>query len=153
MSLELHTLSPKSGSRTKKFRIGRGQSSGRGKTAGRGTKGQRSRTGGRKNLKLKGLKQMILGFPKMRGFQSRFAKSVTIPVSRLEVFAAGEIVSLDTLKAKRLVRPSVKAVKVVGAGPVSKKLMLRGVATSSGAKAAVEAAGGTIVSGKSKKSK
>lgn len=144
MSLTLNTLSPKTGSRVKKFRIGRGQSSGRGKTAGRGTKGQRSRTGGRKKLKLKGMKQMLLGFPKMRGFQSRFEKATTIPVSRLEAFAAGEIVSLVTLKNKRLVRPSAKTAKIVGTGSISKKLIIQGLAVSEGAKTVIEAAGGSI---------
>ncbi|HEU0051133.1 MAG TPA: uL15 family ribosomal protein, partial [Patescibacteria group bacterium] len=83
MALSLHTLHPVKGSRTKKFRVGRGLGSGRGKTAGRGTKGQRARTGGRKRLRLKGLKQMLLAFPKTRGFQSLNQKTVAISLIQL----------------------------------------------------------------------
>lgn len=143
MTLSLHTLSPKKGSRIKRFRIGRGQSSGRGKTAGRGTKGQRARTGGRNKLKLKGMKQMLLGFPKLRGFQSRFEKAATVPLNRLNVFAENETVTLASLKQKRLIRKTAKSAKIVGGGSLGKKLTFRGVAVSQGVKAAIESAGGS----------
>lgn len=83
-----HSLStrspPKKGSRTKKFRVGRGYATGRGTTAGRGTKGQRARTpGGRKRLKLKGLKQMLLAFPKSRGFNSMYPTVYAVPADRI----------------------------------------------------------------------
>lgn len=144
MSLTLHTLAPKHGSRTKKFRIGRGQSSGRGKTAGKGTKGQKARTGGRSKLKLKGLKQMLLSFPKNRGFQSRYEKVAAIPLKRLVAFGSGETVSLATLRQKGLVNRIDRSAKIVGGGAIDKKLTVVGVAITAGAKAAIEAAGGTV---------
>jgi len=144
MSLTLHTLAPKYGSRTKKFRIGRGHGSGRGKTAGKGTKGQKARTGGRNKLKLKGLKQMLLSFPKNRGFQSRYEKVAAIPLKRLASFGSGETVSLMTLRQKGLVNRVDRSAKIVGGGTIDKKLTVVGVAVTAGAKAAIEAAGGTV---------
>jgi len=144
MSLTLNNLSPKHGSRTKSFRIGRGAGSGRGKTAGKGTKGQKSRTGGRNKLKLKGLKQMLLSFPKNRGFQSRYAKMAAIPLKRLSAFGNGEAVTVATLRQKGLIGRTDRNVKIVGNGSIDKKLAVSGVAVTAGAKAAIEAAGGSI---------
>ena len=144
MSLTLNNLAPKFGSRSKKFRIGRGPGSGRGKTAGKGTKGQKSRTGGGKKLGLKGLKQMLLSFPKNRGFRSRYAKVATVTFKRLEAFQAGETVSLVTLREKGIIGRADREAKIVGSGTFDKKLTFDGIAFTTGAKAAIEAAGGTI---------
>jgi len=144
MSLSLNTLKPAHGSRTKSFRIGRGHGSGRGKTAGKGTKGQKARTGGRKKLQLKGLKQMLLAFPKNRGFQSRFPKSRAVPVAKLESFAAGSTVTVETLRAKGLMTRRDVSAKLVGEGPLKKALKIQGIAVTAKAKAAIEAAGGSI---------
>lgn len=145
MSLTLHTMTPAKGSRPKSFRVGRGNASGRGTTAGKGTKGQRARTGGRNRLKLKGLRQMLLSFPKLRGFQSRYAKPVTLPLGRVyAAFKAGEKVDLRALKAKNLVTKSAEAAKLVGTGPVDKALTFVNVFATTGAKAAIEKAGGAL---------
>lgn len=144
MSLTLHTLAPKPGSRPKSFRIGRGQSSGRGKTSGKGTKGQKARTGGRKKLKLKGMKQMLLGFPKLRGFQSGYQKPATLPVERLAAFNAGDEVTLTVLRAKRLIKATDVAAKLVGTADLGKKLHVKGLLASASAKEAIEKAGGTL---------
>lgn len=144
MSLSLNTLKSAHGSRTKSFRIGRGHGSGRGKTAGKGTKGQKARTGGRHKLKLKGLKQMLLGFPKTRGFQSRFPKARAIPLTRLETFNAGSSVTLESLRGKGLMTRRDVSAKIVGSGKLTKALKISGVAVSATAKTAIEAAGGTI---------
>ena len=145
MPLTMHSLAPKKGSRTKAFRIGRGPGTGRGKTAGRGTKGQRSRTGGRNKLKMKGMKQMLLAFPKMRGFQSRYAKSVTITVGALERFASGSKIDLDVLKKVSLAPRVARSAKIVACGTLTKSLTLKGIEASAGAKKAIEAAGGKVV--------
>lgn len=150
MSLTLHTLAPNKGSHTKSFRVGRGLSSGRGKTAGRGTKGQRSRTGGRNKLKLKGMKQMLLSFPKMRGFQSRYDKSISVPLERLEAFESGTTVTLELLKQKKMVRRSDRGAKIVGGGELTKKLTIQNLEASTSAKAAIEKAGGKLVTVKAK---
>jgi large subunit ribosomal protein L15 len=144
MSLTLNNLAPKFGSRSKRFRIGRGAGSGRGKTAGKGTKGQKSRTGGSHKLKLKGLKQMLLSFPKNRGFQSRYAKMAAIPLKRLSVYGNGETVSMETLREKGLIGRSDREAKIVGSGAFDKKLTVSGVAVTAGSKAAIEAAGGSV---------
>ena len=144
MSITLHSLVPNKGARTKKVRVGRGLGSGIGKTAGRGTKGQRSRSGGRNKLRLKGMKQMLLGFPKQRGFTSLSAKSVTLPLARLEALKEGTVIDLKALKAAGIVSRSARSAKIVGAGTVAKKLTLKGIAASAGAKAAIEKAGGSV---------
>lgn len=144
MSLSLNTLKPAHGSRTKSFRIGRGHGSGRGKTAGKGTKGQKARTGGGKKLQLKGLKQMLLSFPKNRGFQSRYPKARAIPLAKLESFGAGTTVSVDTLREKGLMTRRDVTAKIVGTGTLSKALKVSGIAVSATAKAAIEKAGGSI---------
>lgn len=144
MTLTLNNLAPKFGSRSKRFRIGRGPGSGRGKTAGKGTKGQKSRTGGSHKLKLKGLKQMLLSFPKNRGFKSRYAKVATITFKRLSVFGDGETVSLATLREKGLIGRTDQQAKIVGSGAFDKKLVFDGIAVTAGAKASIEKAGGTI---------
>ncbi len=145
MALTLHTIQPKRGSRTKSFRVGRGLGSGRGKTAGRGTKGQRSRSGGKNKLKLRGMKQMLLSFPKNRGFHSHFEKATTVPLTRLSAFPDGAVITLGVLKTKSLVSRGASIVKIVGTGKLDKKWTLKGVLVSAGAKAAIEAAGGTCV--------
>ncbi len=144
MSLTLHTLAPKHGSRSKSFRIGRGAGSGRGKTAGKGTKGQKSRSGGRSKLKLRGLKQMLLSFPKKRGFKSRRAKIATISLKRLSLYGNGETVSISTLAQKGMITRSDRQAKIVGSGEFDKKLNIVGLGVSAGAKAAIEKAGGSI---------
>lgn len=144
MTLTLHTLAPKHGARTKSFRIGRGHGSGRGKTAGKGTKGQKSRTGGGKKLKLKGLKQMLLSFPKNRGFQSHYQKSASVQLKRLETFKDGEIVNLALLRKKGMIKRTDLSAKIVGSGPFTKKLVIEKIGASASAKASIEAAGGSI---------
>jgi len=145
MSLTLHTLAPKKGARTKAFRIGRGEGSGRGKTAGKGTKGQRARTGGRRGLKLLGMRQMLLSTPKLRGFKSRYLKAATVTLPKLsQVFSTGERVDLKILKIKKLVHPSSTRVKIVGTEGIDKPLKFVNVMASQSAKAAIEKAGGSF---------
>lgn len=151
MTLTLHTIAPSTGSRPKKFRVGRGNASGRGTTAGRGTKGQRARTGGRKNLKLKGLKQMILAFPKSRGFQSRFEKPVSLPLARIaKAFPSDAKIGVTELKAKRLIPNSANLAKLVGKDGIDKKYTFVNVIATASAKEAVEKAGGSFVKTKNR---
>lgn len=145
MSLTLHSIAPSKGARRKSFRVGRGNASGRGTTAGRGTKGQRARTGGRNKLKLKGMKQMLLAFPKLRGFTSRYAKPKTVTIERIsKAFKAGDRVDLKALKAKGLVTKSATGAKLVGTGSLDVALTFVNVFASASAKEAVEKAGGSF---------
>ena len=141
----MHTLAPSAGSRTESFRVGRGNGSGRGKTAGRGTKGQRSRSGGRNKLRLKGMKQMLLAFPKVRGFQSRYDKARTITLAQLERFSDGTLVTADLLRRADLVLRTDRSIKIVGSTGLTKKLTLRGLKVTAGAKTAIEQIGGSVL--------
>jgi large subunit ribosomal protein L15 len=152
MSLNIHTLAPTKGARTKSFRIGRGEGSGRGKTAGKGTKGQKSRTGGRRGLKMKGLKQMLLGIPKLRGFKSRYVKAETVTIDKVvKAFNAGERIDIKALKAKDLVSSTAMTAKIVGSADVGKVLTFNNIKASATAKTAIEKAGGTLTFEKKKK--
>ncbi|MBI4139235.1 50S ribosomal protein L15 [Candidatus Uhrbacteria bacterium] len=145
MTLSLHTLAPAKGARKKSFRVGRGNASGRGTTAGRGTKGQRARTGGRNRLKIKGIKQMLLGFPKSRGFQSKFPTVYDVRVEKLmAAFSDGERVNLAALKARHLVPNVAARAKVIGGGNVTKKLTLVGLLATASVKEAILKAGGSV---------
>lgn len=141
----MHTIKPAKGSHTRKFRIGRGNSSGRGTTAGRGTKGQRARAGGRNKLKLKGMKQMLLGFPKVRGFRSPYVKAEAVTVERLaKAFVKPSAVDLKALKQAGLVTKRALSAKIVGKGEVGAALKLKGLAATKAAAQAIEKAGGKL---------
>ena len=145
MSIELHTLKLGKGSRTTSFRIGRGNASGRGTTAGKGTKGQRARSGGRNKLKLKGIRAMMLSFPKNRGFRSAYVKAEIVTLERLaKVFTAPGSVDLATLKRKGLIHASALSAKIIGKGELNAALKISGVAVTAAAKALVEKAGGSV---------
>ncbi|MCR4278754.1 MAG: 50S ribosomal protein L15 [bacterium] len=147
MTLSLHTIAPSKGAKKTKKRIGRGYGSGKGTTAGRGTKGQRARTGGRNGLKLKGLKQMILGFPKSRGFASTKAQVFDIRAERvMKVFNDNATVTVAELKKKGLLPKQAVYVKLIGGGEEAvKPLKIVGIRATQSVKTAIEKAGGTFI--------
>lgn len=152
MALTLHTIAPKKGAKTKKFRVGRGEGSGSGKTAGRGTKGQRARSGGRNKLKMKGMRQMLLSFPKLRGFTSRYAKPETVRLDKVAaIFKGNEKIDIKALKSKGLVGKTAIRVKLVGATAPDKALTFVGIPASKNVRAAVEKAGGSFAAAAKKK--
>ncbi|MEK7655693.1 MAG: 50S ribosomal protein L15 [Patescibacteria group bacterium] len=154
MTISLHNIAPAKGSRPKKFRVGRGNASGRGTTAGRGTKGQRARTGGRNRLKIKGIKQMLLAFPKSRGFHSGFTRVYDIRVNKImSAFADGDRVNIAALKRKYMVPKSAILAKIVGGGEVTKKLNLEGIKVTASVREALIAGGCTIKKESAKSSK
>lgn len=140
-----HSIKPKHGARQTKAVVGRGHGSGLGTTAGRGTKGQRARSGGRHKLKFFGSKTLIQSMPKMRGFKSQHAKLVAISLDQLQrAFADGTIVTREELaKASLIARPTTLA-KIVASAKLDKKFTISGIPTTAGAKAAIEAAGGSV---------
>lgn len=150
MSLQLHSLAPNPGSHERSFRIGRGHGSGRGKTAGKGTKGQRSRSGGKGGLNLLGMRQMLLSFPKNRGFRSLTEKAITLPVERLEVFQDGTKIDMQALRQAGIVRRLDARVKIVAGTEIAKKLVLVNIPCTPGAKEQIEKAGGTVAMSKAK---
>lgn len=144
MPLTLHTIKPFSGSKKKVKRVGRGLGS-TGTYSGRGQKGQRARSGGRKGLKLLGMKRIIMSTPKLRGFKSPYPKMIAVKISSLDKkFADGERVTPKTLLEKGLVGKMKVAVKILGDGELKKKLVIEGCAVSASAKEKIEHAGGTI---------
>ena len=142
--MRLNDLSPAKGSKKDGKRLGRGHSAGQGKTSGRGQKGQHSRSGGYTKVGFEG-GQMPLQrrLPKV-GFRSRMAKySAELRLHELELPSA-DVIDIEVLKKENLVPASVTKVKVIKSGEIEKAVKLKGLAVTKGARAAIEAAGGTI---------
>ena len=142
--MELNGIKPASGAKHAKRRVGRGIGSGLGKTAGRGHKGQKSRAGGYHKVGFEGGQMpMHRRLPK-RGFKSHLLKyNAEITLTTLEVLGLPEVDML-TLKQAGMVAPIAKVVKVIHTGALTKAVKLTGIGASAGAKAAIEAAGGSI---------
>lgn len=142
--MELNTIKPADGAKKNKRRLGRGIGSGLGKTAGRGHKGQKSRAGGFHKVGFEGGQMpMHRRLPK-RGFVS-LTKADTAHVRLYELAAIGvDEIDLLVLKQAGIVGSATKAAKVYLAGEIGKAVKLRGIAVTKGARAAIEAAGGTI---------
>ena len=146
MSLTLSTLQPASGSRKKFRRFGRGVGSGRGAYSGKGRKGQKARAGGRKKLKLKGLRKLVEHLPKIRGFRSRYHRLSLAHIYDLDQLPEGAVVTPAFLYERGLVRDDHFGVKILGDGLLTKKLTVKGCTLSASAKEKIEKAGGTITS-------
>lgn len=145
MALTLHTIKAFPHSRKKVKRVGRGLGS-TGTYSGRGQKGQKARSGGKKGLKMLGMRRIILSTPKLRGFKSFYPKMAAVNVMSLEKkFNDGERVTPKTLLEKGLVGKMKVAVKILGDGELKKKLIIEGCAVSAGAREKIEKAGGKIV--------
>lgn len=145
MTLTLHTLSPSRGSRKKRRRIGRGNASGRGIYSGRGQKGQKARSGGRKGLKLLGMKKLLQSTPKTRGFRSSIPRPEIMNVGQLEKRWNPEaVITPASLHAQGLIRSRKDGVKILGDGRLTKKLTIQGCAISKNARKKIVQAGGTI---------
>ena len=142
--MNLNSIKPAEGSKKARRRVGRGIGSGLGKTAGRGHKGQKSRAGGFHKVGFEGGQMPLQRRLPKRGFKSvalKYAGEITL--AQLQTLAADEV-DLVTLKAAGLVRQLVKSVKVVKSGELSRKVVLKGIGATAGAKAAIEAAGGSV---------
>jgi large subunit ribosomal protein L15 len=142
--MELNKIKPADGSKKSRRRVGRGIGSGLGKTAGRGHKGQKSRAGGYHKVGFEGGQMPLQRRLPKRGFKSAQLKyNGEVTLADLEKLGADEV-DLLTLKAAGLVRELVKTVKVIKSGELSRKVVLKGIGATAGAKAAIEAAGGAI---------
>ena len=142
--MRLNTLSPSKGSKKVAKRRGRGHSAGQGKTCGRGQKGQHARSGGYHKVGFEG-GQMPLQrrLPKV-GFNSRMAaNSAELRLHELAL-ANADVVDIEALKKDHLVPAKVSKVKVILSGKIDKAVKLKGLAVTKGARAAIEAAGGSI---------
>jgi large subunit ribosomal protein L15 len=142
--MELNSIKPADGAKHYKRRVGRGIGSGIGKTAGRGHKGQKSRAGGYHKVGFEGGQMpMHRRLPK-RGFKSHLLQfNAEITLTTLEVLGMAEV-DLLTLKQEKLVGQMAKVVKVINTGSLTKSVKLNGIGATAGAKAAIEAAGGSV---------
>ena len=142
--MQLNTIKPGSGAKHSKRRVGRGIGSGLGKTAGRGHKGQKSRAGGYHKVGFEGGQMPLQRRLPKRGFKSTTAKyNAEVTLSALELLGATEVDML-TLKAAGLVSHRARNVKVILSGALTVKVALKGVLATVGAKAAIEAVGGSV---------
>jgi len=142
--MELNNLKPSEGAKKNRRRVGRGIGSGLGKTAGRGHKGQKSRSGGFHKVGFEGGQMPLQRRLPKRGFIS-LTRNDTAEVRLSEIAKMpGDTVDLMMLKQAGIVSIKAIAAKVVLSGTIEKKVKLSGIATTKGAKAAIEAAGGTV---------
>jgi large subunit ribosomal protein L15 len=142
--MRLNTIKPAAGSNKARRRVGRGIGSGLGKTAGRGHKGQKSRSGGFHKVGFEGGQMPLQRRLPKRGFVSR-SRDDTAEI-RLSDLAKVPVADIDilALKAAGLVPAIAKTVKVIRTGKLEKAVKLSGVLATKGAKAAIEAAGGSV---------
>ena len=143
--MRLNTIKPGEGSRSASKRVGRGIGSGMGKTAGRGHKGQKSRAGGFHKVGFEGGQMPLQRRLPKRGFVSLTnARNVEVRLSELAVMPIEEV-DLLALKQAGIVAADALSAKVILSGKLDKRVVLKGVGATKGAKAAIEAAGGTVL--------
>lgn len=142
--MELNSIKPASGAKHAKRRVGRGIGSGLGKTAGRGHKGQKSRSGGYHKVGFEGGQMPLQRRLPKRGFKSHLLKyNAEITLSELQALGTSEVDVL-LLKQAGLVSQLAKNVKVIKSGELTAKVVLKGIGATAGAKAVIEAAGGSL---------
>ena len=142
--MKLNTIQPAEGAKKDRRRVGRGIGSGLGKTAGRGHKGQKSRAGGFHKVGFEGGQMPLQRRVPKRGFVSLTrARNVAVRLSAINALPVDEI-DLPTLIQVGLVSRHALSAKVVLSGHIGRKVVLKGVGASKGARAAIEAAGGSV---------
>ncbi|MBK7718051.1 MAG: 50S ribosomal protein L15 [Giesbergeria sp.] len=142
--MELNSIKPAAGAKHAKRRVGRGIGSGLGKTAGRGHKGQKSRSGGYHKVGFEGGQMPLQRRLPKRGFKSQTLKyNAEVTLSALTLLGSSEVDML-ALKQAGLVGQMAKVVKVVKSGELSIAVKLTGIGATAGARAAIEAAGGSV---------
>ncbi|RZL60640.1 MAG: 50S ribosomal protein L15 [Variovorax sp.] len=142
--MQLNGIKPAAGAKHAKRRVGRGIGSGIGKTAGRGHKGQKSRAGGFHKVGFEGGQMPLQRRLPKRGFKSHLLKyNAEVTLTALDQLGLGEV-DILALKQAGLVGQMIKVVKVIKTGELTKAVKLTGVGATAGAKAAIEAAGGSV---------
>jgi large subunit ribosomal protein L15 len=142
--MRLNDLKPAEGSKKNRRRVGRGIGSGLGKTAGRGHKGQKSRSGGFHKVGFEGGQMPLQRRLPKRGFTSLTREFVAeVRLSDLEKLGA-DAVDLAVLKDAALVPRQTLRAKIILAGKLTRKVAVSGLGVTKGAKAAIEAAGGSV---------
>lgn len=142
--MELNSIKPAAGAKHAKRRVGRGIGSGLGKTAGRGHKGQKSRSGGYHKVGFEGGQMPLQRRLPKRGFKSQSLKyNAEVTLRSLEQLGLAEV-DMTALKQAGLVSAMAQVVKVVKRGELTRAIKLTGVGATAGAKAAIEAVGGSV---------
>ena len=142
--MELNSIKPAAGAKKARRRVGRGIGCGFGKTAGRGHKGQKSRSGGYHKVGFEGGQMPLQRRLPKRGFKSHLLKyNAEVSLADLQRLGAAEVDML-TLKQAKLIGEMIRVVKVIKSGELTMKVALTGVSATAGAKAAIEAAGGSV---------
>jgi large subunit ribosomal protein L15 len=142
--MRMNTIKPAAGSKRARRRVGRGSGSGLGKTAGRGSKGQKSRSGGFHKVGFEGGQMPLQRRLPKRGFVSPLRdETAEIRLSDLSRLPIAEV-DILALKSAGLVPAAAKTVKVIRTGKLEKAVQLSGILLTKGARAAIEAAGGSI---------
>ena len=143
--MKLNTLKPNAGSRSKKFRKGKGHASGLGKTSGRGHKGQKARSGGFHKVGFEGGQMPLQRRLPKRGFPSLNKKETSeLRLDQLEKVKA-DIIDLDALKNENLVPRYIQKIKIIATGELNKAVTIQGLSLSENAKKAVINSGGKIL--------
>ncbi|HIF19208.1 MAG TPA: 50S ribosomal protein L15 [Gammaproteobacteria bacterium] len=143
--MKLNTLKPNEGSRSKKFRKGKGHASGLGKTSGRGHKGQKARSGGFHKVGFEGGQMPLQRRLPKRGFTSLNQKETSeLRLDQLEKVQA-DIIDLDALKNENLVPRYIQKIKVIATGELNKAVTIQGLGLTENAKKAVIDSGGKIL--------
>ena len=141
--MKLHELQPAVGSTTAAKRVGRGVGSGLGKTSGKGHKGAKARSGGGKRPGFEGGQMPLYRRVPKRGFTNIFGTEyAAVNVERLEVFNDGDVVTVDELLAKKIIRKPMDGVKIMGNGELTKKLTVKAAKFTASAQEKIEALGG-----------
>ena len=142
--MQLNTIKPADGAKKARRRVGRGIGSGLGKTSGRGHKGQKSRAGGYHKVGFEGGQMPLQRRLPKRGFKSQTLKyNGQVSLTDLQRLDQDEV-DLVMLKAAGLVGQMIRHVKVIKSGELSRKVTLKGIGATAGAKAAIEAVGGAL---------
>ena len=143
--MELNSIKPAEGAKKARRRVGRGIGSGLGKTAGRGHKGQKSRSGGYHKVGFEGGQMPLQRRLPKRGFKSHLLQyNAEVSLRDLQRLGAAEVDML-TLKQAKLIGESIRVVKIIKNGELSIKVAISGgIVATAGAKAAIEAAGGSV---------
>ena len=142
--MRLNTIKPNEGAKKAAHRIGRGVGSGWGKTAGRGHKGQKSRAGGFHKVGFEGGQMPLHRRLPKRGFTSLTRRFVeVVRLNELEAMPV-DVIDLAALKQANVVSTLAQDARVILSGSITCKVTVRGLGVTKGAKAAIEAAGGTV---------
>ncbi|PJB77918.1 MAG: 50S ribosomal protein L15 [Acidobacteria bacterium CG_4_9_14_3_um_filter_49_7] len=142
--MKMNELMPNEGATKTRKRVGRGPGSGLGKTAGRGHKGQKSRSGYSRRFGFEGGQMPLVRRVPKRGFKNPFAKEyVPINLSMLKVFADQEVIAIEDLIRKGLVKNIKDGVKILGYGEVERAVTVKAHKFSKSAREKIEKAGGT----------